>query len=140
MRAPPAGRARRDRPRSRVGSSPRAARAGPEAGCCCGRAPVYATSVRVAVADPPAFTPWYDHELAAALARAGADVELLTSPFRFGTPPEPDGYAYSGDFYPVSSKVFGRSRLRLPLKGVEHLAVAASLARLRTDVLHVQWL
>src|SRR5215468_7579555 len=146
MRAPPAGRARRDRPRSRAGSSPRAARAGPEAGCCrgrgssCGRAPVYATSVRVAVADPPAFTPWYDHELAAALARAGADVELLTSSFRFGTPPEPDGYAYSGDFYPVSSKVFGRSRLRLPLKGIEHLAVAASLARLRTDVLHMQWL
>ena len=29
--------------------------------------------------DPPAYTPPYDHSLAAALARAGADVELLTS-------------------------------------------------------------
>jgi hypothetical protein len=40
--------------------------------------------MRVLLADPPAFTPWYDHELAAALARAGADVELATSRFRFG--------------------------------------------------------
>ena len=30
--------------------------------------------VRVLLADPPAFTPWYDHEFAAALARHGADV------------------------------------------------------------------
>ena len=96
--------------------------------------------MRVVVADPPAFTPWYDHELAAALARAGADVELVTSPFRFGTPPDPDGYACARPFYPVSSRLFRRSRLRLPVKGVEHLAVVASLARLRADVLHVQWL
>jgi glycosyltransferase involved in cell wall biosynthesis len=96
--------------------------------------------VRVVVADPPAFTPWYDHELAAALARTGADVELATSPFRFGTPPEPDGYTRTSAFYPVSSKLFRRSRLRLPVKGVEHLAVVSSLARLRADVLHVQWL
>ena len=49
-------------------------------------------AVRVLLADPPAFTPPYDHELAAALARAGADVELVTSRFRFGAAPEPDGY------------------------------------------------
>ena len=48
--------------------------------------------MRVVLADPPAFTPPYDHELAAALARAGADVELLTSRFRFGERPAPDGY------------------------------------------------
>jgi glycosyltransferase involved in cell wall biosynthesis len=96
--------------------------------------------VRVVVADPPAFTPWYDHELAAALARAGADVELATSPFRFGEAPDPDGYTRTRAFYPVSSKLFRRSRLRLPVKGVEHLAVASSLARVRADVLHVQWL
>jgi hypothetical protein len=34
-------------------------------------------AVRVLLADPPAFTPPYDHELAAALARAGADVDLV---------------------------------------------------------------
>jgi len=34
--------------------------------------------VRVQLVDPSAFTPPYDHALAAALARAGADVELVT--------------------------------------------------------------
>ena len=37
--------------------------------------------MRIVIADPPAYTPWYDHELAGALARAGADVELATSHF-----------------------------------------------------------
>jgi glycosyltransferase involved in cell wall biosynthesis len=96
--------------------------------------------VRVLLADPPAFTPWYDHELAAALARAGADVDLATSRFRFGDLPAPDGYRRSERFYPLSSRLFGRSRLRLPLKAVEHLDVMRSLARARPDVLHLQWL
>jgi len=96
--------------------------------------------VRVLVADPPAFTPWYDHELAAALARAGADVELATSRFRFGEVPAAEGYRRSERWYPLSSRLFRRSRLRLPLKAVEHLEVMRSLARARADVLHVQWL
>jgi len=96
--------------------------------------------VRVLLADPPAFTPWYDHELAAALARTGADVELATSRFRFGEVPVPDGYRRSERFYPLSSRLFGRSRLRLPLKAVEHVDVMRSLALARPDVLHLQWL
>jgi glycosyltransferase involved in cell wall biosynthesis len=96
--------------------------------------------VRVLLADPPAFTPWYDHELAAALARAGADVELATSPFRFGELPSPDGYTRSDRFYPLSSRLFRRSRLRLPLKAAEHLGVVASLSAAHPDVVHVQWL
>ena len=96
--------------------------------------------MRVLLADPPAFTPSYDHELAAALARAGADVELATSRFRFGEVPTPDGYRRSERFYPLSSRLFGRSRLRLPLKGVEHVDVLRSLMLARPDVLHVQWL
>jgi glycosyltransferase involved in cell wall biosynthesis len=96
--------------------------------------------VRVLLADPPAFTPWYDHELARALAAAGADVELATSHFRFGALPEPDGYRRSERFYPLSSRLFKRSRLRLPLKAVEHAGVLASLARAKPDVVHVQWL
>jgi glycosyltransferase involved in cell wall biosynthesis len=96
--------------------------------------------VRVLLADPPAFTPWYDHELAAALARAGADVELATSRFRFGELPQPDGYRRSERFYPLSSRLFKRSRLRLPLKALEHLEVMRSLSRARPDVLHLQWL
>jgi glycosyltransferase involved in cell wall biosynthesis len=96
--------------------------------------------VRVLLADPPAFTPPYDHELAAALVRAGAEVELATSRFRFGAAPEPRGYRRRELFYPVSSRLFGRSPLRLPLKAAEHPFGLAALRRLRADVLHMQWL
>jgi glycosyltransferase involved in cell wall biosynthesis len=48
--------------------------------------------VRVDVLDPPAFTPPYDHALCAALARAGADVRLLTGPFRHGAWPPAPGF------------------------------------------------
>lgn len=96
--------------------------------------------VRVLLADPPAFTPPYDHELAAALARAGADVELATSRFRFGEAPAPQGYARSELFYPLSSRLFRRSRLRLPLKLVEHPLGMARLALRDADVVHLQWL
>jgi glycosyltransferase involved in cell wall biosynthesis len=96
--------------------------------------------MRVLLADPPAFTPTYDHELAAALARAGADVELVTSRFRFGDAPAPDGYERLELFYPLSSRLFGRSRLRVPLKVVEHPLGLAATRRRPADVLHVQWL
>jgi glycosyltransferase involved in cell wall biosynthesis len=96
--------------------------------------------MRVVLADPPAFTPAYDHELAAALARAGADVELVTSRFRFGEVPVADGYRRAEPFYPLSSRLFRRSRLRLPLKAVEHSPGMVLLLRRRPDVLHLQWL
>ena len=96
--------------------------------------------MRVVVADPPAFTPPYDHALATALAREGAEVELLTSRFRFGEPPAPDGYARREIFYPLSSRLFRRSRLRLPLKVLEHPLGMARLAAAEADVVHVQWL
>jgi glycosyltransferase involved in cell wall biosynthesis len=96
--------------------------------------------VRVLLCDPPAFTPQYDHELAAALARAGADVELVTSRFRFGESPAPDGYERRELFYPWSSRAFRRSAFRLPLKAAEHPLGMARLARAHADVVHLQWL
>ena len=96
--------------------------------------------MRVVIADPPAFTPPYDHELAAALARAGADVDLVTSRFRFGAVAEPDGYRRREIFYPLSSRLFQRSRLRLPLKALEHPLGLVRLARIPADVVHLQWL
>jgi glycosyltransferase involved in cell wall biosynthesis len=96
--------------------------------------------MRVVISDPPAFTPAYDHELAAALARRAVDVELVTSRFRFGETPAPVGYRRSEPFYPISSRLFGRSRLRIPLKVVEHVPGMAALLLQRPDVLHVQWL
>ena len=96
--------------------------------------------VRVVLADPPAFTPWYDHELATALAENGADVTVATSRFRFGEVPPATSYRRDERYYPLSSRLFKRSRLRLPLRAAEHLGVLASLARTRADVVHVQWL
>jgi glycosyltransferase involved in cell wall biosynthesis len=100
----------------------------------------YCTAVRIVISDPPAFTPAYDHELATALAAAGEDVELVTSRFRFGESPTPAGYRRSEPFYPVSSRLFRRSRLRLPVKAVEHVPGTVALLRRRPDVMHVQWL
>ena len=92
------------------------------------------------LADPPAFTPQYDHALASALARAGADVELVTSRFRFGEAAQPDGYRRVEAFYPLSSRVFRRSRARLPVKALEHPLGMLRLARRQADVVHLQWL
>ena len=96
--------------------------------------------MQILLADPPAFTPEYDHELASALVRAGAQVELVTSRFRFGDAPAPDGYVRSEVFYPLSSRLFMRSPLRVPLKIVEHPLGLAALHRRHADVVHVQWL
>lgn len=95
--------------------------------------------MRVLLADPPAFTPPYDHELAAALARAGADVELVTAPFRFGARPAPDGYRLTERFYRRSSRI-EHPRLRLAVKALEHPLAMRQLARTRADVVHLQWL
>jgi glycosyltransferase involved in cell wall biosynthesis len=96
--------------------------------------------MRILLADPSSFTPEYDHELASALARVGADVELAASRFRFGQAPVPDGYRRNELFYPLSSRLFRRSRLRVPLKALEHPLGLARLARRPADVLHLQWL
>jgi glycosyltransferase involved in cell wall biosynthesis len=96
--------------------------------------------MRVVLADPSAFTLPYDHELAVALARAGADVELVTSRFRFGDAPEPVGYTRSESFYPLSSRLFRRSPVRVPVKAAEHVPGMIVLLRRRPDVLHMQWL
>ena len=96
--------------------------------------------MRIVIADPPAYTPFYDHDLASALARAGAKVELLTSRFRFGDVPAADGYVRHTSLYPLSSRLFRRSRLRFPFKALEHPVALAQLAAARADVVHVQWL
>jgi glycosyltransferase involved in cell wall biosynthesis len=94
--------------------------------------------MRVVLADPPAYTPPYDRSLAAALARAGADVELVTSRFRFGSVAAPDGYVAREWFYPLSSRM-GSSRTRLAVKALEHAPGMLRLAAMKPDVLHVQW-
>jgi glycosyltransferase involved in cell wall biosynthesis len=95
--------------------------------------------MHVVLADPPAFTPPYDHELAAALSRAGATVDLVTAPFRFGTRPAPDGYTLHETFYARASGI-DRARLRTAVKVLEHPLAMRRLTRTSADVLHLQWL
>jgi glycosyltransferase involved in cell wall biosynthesis len=95
--------------------------------------------VRVVISDPPAYTPPYDRSLAAALARQGVEVELVTSRFRFGAVAPADGYTAREWFYPLSSRL-GGNRVRLAVKAVEHPLGMARFAALKPDVLHVQWL
>jgi glycosyltransferase involved in cell wall biosynthesis len=104
-------------------------------------------SLRIALLDPPSYSPAYDHHLASALAARGHDVDLFTSPFSFGEAPEPDGYGRSELFLPLSGRLLRRSprsRLRVPLKAAEYVpSVALLLSRVRRakpDVVHVQWL
>jgi glycosyltransferase involved in cell wall biosynthesis len=95
--------------------------------------------VRVLLLDSAAYTLPYDHHLATALAARGAEVELVASRFRFGEAPEAHGYRRRELFYPVSTRLFRRSRLRLPLKAAEHAVGLTRLRRFERDILHVQW-
>lgn len=97
--------------------------------------------MRAHIVDPSAFTPPYDHALSSALARAGVDVELITSRFGYGSVPSPDGYAVRELFY---RRAFGApgSRARRAGKLVQHVP---DMLRYRTvartaDVVHFQWL
>jgi glycosyltransferase involved in cell wall biosynthesis len=95
--------------------------------------------MHVVLADPPAFTPPYDHELAAALARAGARVELVTAPFRFGARPAPAGYTLVDGFYPRSSGI-RHDLARRVTRTLEHPVGMRRLLARPADVLHLQWL
>lgn len=91
--------------------------------------------------DPSAFTPPYDRALAAALARAGAEVELLTSEFLHGDVPPAEGYAVQERFYRRAARRGLDSRLRLPVKAAEHVPGMLGLRKaLDADVVHYQWL
>jgi glycosyltransferase involved in cell wall biosynthesis len=98
--------------------------------------------MRVQVLDPSAFTPPYDHALCAALARAGADVELITSRFLYGSVPSDAEYRVSERFYRRTARRGLQARGRRGLKLAEHVP---DMARVRghlrdADVVHWQWL
>ena len=98
--------------------------------------------VRVQVVDPSAYTPPYDHSLCAALARAGADVELVTSRFLYGPVPRPEGYRVTEAFYRRTARRGLESRVRLALKLAEHVPDMLRYRRraASADVVHYQWL
>jgi glycosyltransferase involved in cell wall biosynthesis len=99
--------------------------------------------MRVHLVDPSADVLPYDHALAAALARKGAQVELVTSRFVHGPRPAPDGFALSESFYRRATRLGARrTALRRALKAAEHMP---DMLRYRgraedADVTHWQWL
>src|SRR3954447_22775608 len=96
--------------------------------------------MRIAIVDPPAYTPPYDRSLAAGLARAGGDVELLTSHFVHARVPPADGYRVTDAFYRRSAERI-EMRGRRAVKGAEHFGDMRRLHReLDADVVHYQWL
>jgi len=99
--------------------------------------------MRVRLVDPPAYTPPYDHALAAALARAGATVEISMSRPTYDAPAPEDGVVVREDYY---SRAMARNRstyARRALRLAEHLP---DMLRHRrdggrgVDVVHYQWL
>jgi len=97
--------------------------------------------MRVQLVDPSAFTPPYDRALAAALARAGAEVELLTSRFLYGPVPKAEGYRARECFYRRSAARGLDAPARRAFKLAEHVPDMLRLRRaLDADVVHYQWL
>jgi glycosyltransferase involved in cell wall biosynthesis len=97
--------------------------------------------MKVQLVDPSAFTPPYDRALAAALARGGAEVELLTSRFLYGPVPEPEGYRVRECFYRRSAARGLDAPGRRAFKAAEHLPDMLRLRRrIDADVVHYQWL
>jgi glycosyltransferase involved in cell wall biosynthesis len=98
--------------------------------------------MRVQVVDPPAYTPPYDRSLCAALARAGADVELVTSRFVHGPVPAPLGYEVRESFYRLSGRREANAPARRALKLAEHVMDMLRYRRSSSavDVRHFQWL
>lgn len=97
--------------------------------------------MKVQLVDPSAFTPPYDRALAAALARAGAEVELLTTRFLYGPVPPAEGYQVEERFYPRSAARGLDASARLPFKALEHVPDMLRFRRdAAADVIHYQWL
>ena len=97
--------------------------------------------MKVQLVDPSAFTPPYDRALAAALARAGAEVELLTTRFLYGPVPPAEGYRVEERFYRRSAARGLEAPARLPFKALEHVPDMLRFRRdAAADVVHYQWL
>jgi glycosyltransferase involved in cell wall biosynthesis len=101
--------------------------------------------MRVHVVDPSAYTPPYDHALCRALARGGAEVQLITSHFDYGPVATAEGYERRELFYGLAHRGGAekpRSRGRMALKLAEHVPEMLRYRRLarEADIAHFQWL
>jgi glycosyltransferase involved in cell wall biosynthesis len=99
--------------------------------------------MRVHLVDPSGDVTPYDHALSAALARAGAEVELVTSRFLYAPIPLDRDYALSESFYRRATRRGLEARSsRRALKLAEHVPDMLRYRRraAEADVRHYQWL
>ncbi|HWK27799.1 MAG TPA: glycosyltransferase family 4 protein [Solirubrobacter sp.] len=91
----------------------------------------------IQLVDPAAYTPPYDRALAAALARRGAQVELVTSRFDYGDVPSAGGAQVREAFYR-----WAPGRGRLLARAAQHVPDMLRYRRAAraADVVHFQWL
>lgn len=101
----------------------------------------------VALIDPSAFTPPYDHHLASGIAENGCNVRLLTTDAEYYAWNEKTGYAIDTLFYNATNCLYEQTTdawHRSLFKGFEHgLDMIRLLRYLRAwnpDVIHFQWL
>lgn len=93
--------------------------------------------MRVHLVDPAAYTPPYDRALASALARAGAEVSLITSAFDYGEVPPAPGVDVRELFY--RRALPGPRRYARIAQHVPDMLRYRRVAR-EADVVHFQWL
>ena len=99
--------------------------------------------MRVHVVDPAAYTPPYDHALSGALARAGAEVELVTCRFPYGPVPTEEGYEVDELFYRRASGPGAERPRRAGSCAPPSTSRTCSATARRprdADVVHYQWL
>jgi glycosyltransferase involved in cell wall biosynthesis len=98
-------------------------------------------AVRVHVVDPSAFTPPYDHALCTALGDAGAEVELLTSRFAYGSVMPARSYRREEVFYRHAMRIANPAARRIA-KVAEHVPDMLRYRRRATqaEIVHFQWL
>jgi len=103
--------------------------------------------MNVAMVDPSAFTPPYDHHLCAGLANIGHDVRLFTTDSDYFLWDENTLYQRIDYFYDRTNALYSGREVsfgRTAIKGAEHIIdmgrFVREIQRMSPDLVHFQWL
>jgi len=103
--------------------------------------------MNVAMIDPSAFTPPYDHHLCEGLSQRECDVTLFTTDFEYLNWDSETPYKKTNFFYKYTNQIYSdgtRSWHRKLIKGSEHITnmilFIRQIKQLDPDIIHFQWL